>query len=120
MSSLVDHFSRSTLKAWTIDARSRTLDLVHDLSDDEFRVPLLRTINPLLWEIGHVAYFQEYWILRHAAERASMLPTADSWYDSAKVAHDTRWELPLPSRSGTIDYLEAVRDRVWIELPAQT
>jgi len=112
MSSLVDHFSRATLEAWTIDARSRTLDLVHDLSDDEFRVPMLRTINPFLWEIGHVAYFQEYWVLRHAAERASMLPAADSWYDSAKVAHDTRWDLPLPSRIGTIDYLEAVRDRV--------
>jgi len=109
---LVGQFSRPTLKAWTIDARSRTLDLVRDLSDDEFRVPMLRTINPFLWEIGHVAYFQEYWVLRHAGQRPSMLPAADNWYDSAKIAHDTRWDLPLPSRTGTIEYLEVVRDRV--------
>src|SRR5262245_14192047 len=85
MSSLAE-FSRATLEAWTIDARSRTLGLVRDLSDDEFlRVPLLRIINPFLWEIGHVAYFQEYWVLRHAAGKPPLLPDADGWYDSAKV-----------------------------------
>jgi len=106
-------FSRTTLEAWTVEARSRTLDLVRDLSDDEFlRVPLLPIINPFLWEIGHVAYFQEYWVLRHAAGSRPILPDADSWYDSAKVAHDIRWSLPLPSRGATIEYLEAIRDKV--------
>ncbi len=106
-------FSGATLEAWTIDARSRTLGLVRDLSDDEFlHVPLLRIINPFLWEIGHVAYFQEYWVLRHAAGKQPILPDGDGWYDSAKVAHDVRWDLPLPSRSATIEYLETVRDKV--------
>jgi iron(II)-dependent oxidoreductase len=112
MNSLAE-FSRATLQAWTLDARSRTLDLVRDLSDDKFlHVPLLRIINPFLWEIGHVAYFQEYWVLRHAAGKPPMLPESDAWYDSAKVAHDTRWDLPLPQRQATIGYLEAVRDNV--------
>src|SRR5262249_4467550 len=110
--SLLDRYSRTTLERWTIDARSRTLDLTHDLSDDEFLVPLLPTINPFLWEIGHVAYFQEYWVLRHAGKTASMLDAADSLYDSAHIAHDTRWSLPLPTRGATIDYLEAARDKV--------
>jgi iron(II)-dependent oxidoreductase len=112
ISRLADQFSRATLTAWTIDARSRTLDLVRDLSDDELRVPLLRTINPFVWEIGHAAYFQEYWVLRHAAGHAPLMAAADTWYDSAKVAHDMRWDLPLPNRSATIDYLEATRDKV--------
>jgi gamma-glutamyl hercynylcysteine S-oxide synthase len=101
-----------SLEASVVEARARTLDLVRDLSDEQFRVPLLRIINPFLWEIGHVAYFQEYWVLRHAAGRSPMRQNADSLYDSAKVAHDTRWSLPLPTRSATIDYLETVRDRV--------
>jgi iron(II)-dependent oxidoreductase len=104
--------TRSTLESWVADARCRTFDLVRDLSDEQFRVPLLRIINPFLWEIGHVAYFQEYWVLRHAAGHQPILPNADALYDSARVAHDTRWDLPLPSRSTTIDYMEAVRDRV--------
>jgi len=41
-----------------------------------------------------------------------MRADADSLYDSAKVAHDTRWSLPLPSRGATIDYLTRVRDDV--------
>jgi iron(II)-dependent oxidoreductase len=120
MSSLAQ-FSRATLEAWTIDARSTTLGLVRDLSDDEFlRVPLLRIINPFLWEIGHVGYFQEYWVLRHAAGKPPVLPDADGWYDSAKVAHDTRWDLPLPPRSATIEYLEAVRDKVLDRIVSST
>src|SRR5205823_10544822 len=109
---MIDGFSPSTLEAWTIDARGKTLDMVHDLSDEQFCVPLLRTINPFLWEIGHVAYFQEYWVLRHAAGGSPLHADADALYDSAKVAHDTRWSLPLPARAATIEYLETVRDKV--------
>jgi iron(II)-dependent oxidoreductase len=101
-----------TLVSWVIDARARTLDFVRDLSDEQLCVPLLRIINPFLWEIGHVAYFQEYWVLRHVLGRQPMRADSDSLYDSAKIAHDIRWELPLPSRAETIDYLEASRDQV--------
>jgi iron(II)-dependent oxidoreductase len=104
--------SRQTLQSWVIDARSRTLDLVADLSDEQLRVPLLQTINPLIWEIGHAAYFQEYWVLRHAGKHPSIQQRADEFYDSAKVTHDTRWDLPLPSRSATIQYLNDIRDLV--------
>jgi iron(II)-dependent oxidoreductase len=101
-----------SLADWVVEARARTLDMVRDLSDSDLRVPLIRTINPFLWEIGHVAYFQEYWVLRHRAQQPSALRDPDLLYDSAKVAHDSRWELPLPSRRATIDYLERTRDRV--------
>src|SRR5437763_12156099 len=106
---MIDRFSPSTLEAWTIDARGRTLEMVRDLSDEQFRVPLLRTINPFLWEIGHIAYFQEYWVLRHAAGCHPIRPAGDSLYDSAKIAHDTRWNLPLPSLPKTIHYRLYVR-----------
>jgi iron(II)-dependent oxidoreductase len=108
----MSHTCSETIESWVIDARSRTLDLVRDLSDEQLRAPLLKTINPFIWEIGHVAYFQEYWVLRHAAGRAPIRADGDALYDSAKVAHDTRWNLPLPSRRETIDYLNAVRDQV--------
>ena len=55
----------SALAAWVEDARSRTLALVADLGDEQLLGPRLRIVNPLLWEIGHVAWFQEKWVLRH-------------------------------------------------------
>jgi len=72
----------------------------------------LRIVNPLLWEIGHVTWFQEKWALRHAAGKAPMRADSDALYDSAAIPHDTRWNLPLPSRDDTLGYMIAVRDRV--------
>jgi iron(II)-dependent oxidoreductase len=114
------NFTRSDLQRLVTDARARTFDLVRDLSDEQFRVPLLHIINPFLWEIGHVAYFQEYWVLRHAAGKGPVRSDGDSLYDSAKVEHDTRWHLPLPPRSETIRYMEEIRDRVLNRIEADS
>src|SRR5438270_4180989 len=100
------------LAAWVRDARQKTLEVVADLSDEQLVGPQLRIVNPLLWEIGNVTWFQEKWVLREAGGEAPIRADADSLYDSAAVAHDTRWDLPLPSRAETLGYLASVRDRV--------
>ena len=102
----------STLATWVEDARARTLALVEDLGDEQMWGPRLAIINPLLWEIGHVAWFQEKWVLRHTLGRPPLRPDVDELYDSMAIAHDTRWDLALPSRRHTTDYLAAVRDAV--------
>ena len=94
------------------EARKRTLELIEDLSDQQLMGPQLRIVNPLRWEIGHVAWFQEFWILRHLGGLSPILANGDSLYDSARVAHDTRWDLPLPSRAETLAYMKQVLDRV--------
>ncbi|HLF83872.1 MAG TPA: selenoneine synthase SenA [Blastocatellia bacterium] len=94
------------------EARDRTLELIEDLSDEQLMGPRLRIVNPLRWEIGHVAWFQEYWILRRLGGLTPILAHGDSLYDSARVAHDTRWDLPLPSRAETLAYMKQVLDRV--------
>jgi iron(II)-dependent oxidoreductase len=104
--------TNADLATWVRDARTRTFDLVADLSDEQLMGPRLAIVNPLLWEIGHVAWFQEKWALRHAAGQPAIRPGIDSLYDSAAIAHDTRWDLLLPSRQDTLAYLVAVRDAV--------
>ena len=69
-------------------------------------------MNPLRWEIGHIAWFQEYWLLRHLLDRPPILLSGDALYDSAKVAHETRWDLPLASKVGTINYAQDILDQV--------
>jgi iron(II)-dependent oxidoreductase len=93
------------LAAGLRDSRARTLDLVSDLDDAQWLGPRLSIVNPILWEMGHLAWFQELWTLRHARGRPPILPGADALYDSAKVAHDTRWDLPLPDRARVQRYL---------------
>lgn len=104
--------STDLLSAWVRDARRRTLDLVADLDDDVLLGPRLPTVNPLRWEIGHVAWFQERWVLRQARGRPPLRPDADRIWDSSAIAHDTRWDLPLPSRADTLAYMRDVEEHV--------
>lgn len=103
------------LRALLLDARSRTLAHVADMEGERLLGPKLAIVNPPLWEIGHVGWFQERWCLRFREGRdlaPPLVPHADRLYDSAKVAHDTRWDLPLPALPATLDYLGEVLDRV--------
>ena len=103
---------RETLAEAVADARRRTLELASALSDTQLLGPRLSIVNPPLWELGHVAWFQERWVLRHAARRAPLRADGDALYDSAAVPHDTRWELPLPDLAETVAYLRDVEARV--------
>ncbi len=100
------------LADWVCEARQRTCELIADLNDDQLLGPRLDILNPLLWEIGHIAWFQEKWVLRQDGNTPSIRDDADALYDSAAVAHETRWNLPLPHREETLTYMRAVRDHV--------
>lgn len=100
------------LIAWHRDARRRTLALVSDLDERQLMGPRVAIVNPLRWEVGHVAWFQEFWVLRHARGEEPLRADGDGLYDSFRVAHDTRWDLPLPSMVETLEYAEQVFDRV--------
>ncbi len=90
--------------------RRRTLALVDDLTDAQFMGPMLPVVNPILWEIGHVGWFHEFWTLRHLERRPPLIARADQLWDSSNVAHDTRWDLDLPTRSDVLAYLSRVLD----------
>lgn len=91
-------------------ARVRTLALTEGLADDQWLGPKLVIINPLLWETGHLGWFEEFWCLRRGNRDAkSRLADADALYDSARVPHDVRWDLALPDIATTLGYLADVR-----------
>src|SRR6266404_8768942 len=94
------------------ETRARTLGLVDDLSEEQLIGPRLHIVNPLRWEIGHVAWFQEFWVLRHLGGQPPILKQGDELYDSARVAHDARWDLPLLERHETLAYMSQVLERV--------
>jgi gamma-glutamyl hercynylcysteine S-oxide synthase len=93
------------------ETRARTHRLTAQLSADQLMGLKLDIVNPLLWEIGHVGWFHEYWTLRHSHGEAALIERADDLWNSSTVAHDTRWSLRLPDRSATFAYLADVLER---------
>ena len=102
------------------DSRARTLSLLDayvDALGPALLVPYSEQLNPPLWEAGHVGWFQDYWIARNRQRALGIhcdpdherpngrLPQADALYDSSRVAHATRWQLPLPDLAATRAYL---------------
>src|SRR5689334_4944911 len=104
--------SASYLISAFTDSRRRTLDLIGDLDAEQLTVPLLPIINPIVWEAGHVGWFQEKWVLRHLHGEAPIVENADALWDSAAVAHDTRWHLPILSIDDTLAFLKRLQETV--------
>jgi iron(II)-dependent oxidoreductase len=83
------------------------------LADHGLVVPCQPTLNPPLWELGHIGWFQTWWLGRNpqrqlglAADpdvprRAPARAGADALYDSSRVPHASRWQLPLPDADAT-------------------
>lgn len=104
--------AKTALAQMVVDARARTLELLQGLDGEQLMGPRLPIVNPMLWEIGHVAWFHERWILRHLDGREPLRPDADALYDSIAIAHDLRWDLPLPSLADTLAYMQRVQDAI--------
>jgi iron(II)-dependent oxidoreductase len=107
--------SAQTLARRLSAARERTLLHAAALTGEQLLGPRLASVNPPLWEIAHIAWFQEYWCLRHRAHAApvpSRVEHADPMYNSALAAHDARWDLPLLPFDAVLRYLGQVLERV--------
>jgi ergothioneine biosynthesis protein EgtB len=118
---LIRHTDREGLSAALADSRARTLRTFAayeaSLRASGLQIPYSPQVNPPLWELGHVGWFQEYWIGRNPQRRlgiaadpqaprsASALADADALYDSSRIEHTLRWRLPLPDARATRDYL---------------
>jgi ergothioneine biosynthesis protein EgtB len=116
----------ATLLAAREAMRARTLalfDAIERALEGRLSIGYAETVNPPLWELGHQAWFEEFWLARNsqrlrgaaavleAPRAAPVLPGADALYDSSNVAHTRRWHLRLPDARRTRDYLRQVDER---------
>lgn len=97
----------------------RTLALIEDLSDAQLDVPYHRGINPPLWELGHSAFFYEYFLLRELGQADPRMPGYDEIWDSFEIQHRNRWQQGVvPDKATTFDFYHRVLDEVRKRLDA--
>ena len=104
--------SPETLERWMVDATEGLLGALDDFTDDDPRWmgPYLPIVNPPIWEIAHVAWFAEWFVLRQLHGHKPLMEDVDARYDSATVPHTTRWQLQYPDAATTRDYVRRVGD----------
>ena len=108
------------LLRWVEQSRGLTLALIEDLSNEQLLGKLAATVNPMIWHVGHISWFQEKWVLRHLGGLPPLRPDVDALYDSFEVAHEIRWELDMPGREGTASYALEVMENVLERIAGQT
>ncbi len=91
------------------ESRARTWALVDDLTPVQWLPPYQAGVNPVAWELAHLAWFAEFWVLRgpHSrdaqgyalAHKAPRFSGPDALFDSARLAHAARWVEKMPARA---------------------
>ena len=94
-----------------LDTRQRELEVLSGLTHEQLFGSPLHIIEPPIWEMGHVGWFQERWILRHLDEAGPVSDYGDSLYDSFNIPNAQRWDLAFPSKKETVAYITKVLER---------
>lgn len=103
------HYFREELRSALTDARRRLHLLISGLTDAQWQVPHRAGVNPIAWEAGHIAWFDEFWTQRGphrvgddgfvCAARPPIVAGPDETFDSARLPHAARWTTPMPERA---------------------
>lgn len=69
-------------------------------------------MSPLVWDLAHVANYEELWLLRAVAGVEPTMPDIDDLYDAFKHPRRNRPSLPLLGPAEARSYAAGVRGRV--------
>jgi iron(II)-dependent oxidoreductase len=101
-------------------ARARTLELIELLTDDQLLRQHAPIMSPIVWDLGHIANYEEQWSLRALDPQAPLDPSLDRMYDPIANPRPMRKNLPLLGREDVLAYMQEVRLRVRRQLARAT
>jgi iron(II)-dependent oxidoreductase len=105
--------TRETLARELTKARDRTLRLV-DFDDAELHRQYDPLMSPLVWDLAHIGWQEELWLLRdNNPDRPGLLePQVERCYDAFVNSRASRVSLPLLPPSDARTYCSTVRNKV--------
>jgi iron(II)-dependent oxidoreductase len=92
-------------------ARRRTLALLEPLDDEQLNRVYSPLLSPLAWDLGHIANFEELWLVQTVGGRAPLHGDLGRLYDAIENPRRTRGELPILRDAELRAYLAEVRER---------
>jgi iron(II)-dependent oxidoreductase len=93
------------------EARRRTLQLLEPLSEEQLHRVYTPILSPLIWDLGHIANFEELWLVQRVGGREPLRGELGRLYDAIENPRATRSELPILRGQECLAYLAEVRGR---------
>src|SRR5215475_4859106 len=93
------------------DVRARTLALIGDLSDEQLEQVYSPIMSPLVWDLGHIAAYEDLWIAHRLGGQPLLRPDLAALYDAFETPRAVRGKIETLGPSQARDYMAEVRAR---------
>jgi iron(II)-dependent oxidoreductase len=84
---------------------------VEQLGDEQLNAVYSPILSPLSWDLGHIANFEELWLVQTAGGREPLNGDLGRLYDAIENPRSSRNELPILRGQELRGYMEEVRKR---------
>ncbi|HEY1593178.1 MAG TPA: ergothioneine biosynthesis protein EgtB [Solirubrobacteraceae bacterium] len=91
------------------EARERTFALVASVSDHDLERVHSTLMSPLVWDLGHIAAFEDLWLVHRFGDRPMLRAALVDVYDAMETPRAGRGELPFLRPLEAREYLAEVR-----------
>ncbi len=92
-------------------ARARTLALVAHLDDEQLQRVHSSIMSPLVWDLGHIAAYEDLWIAHRLGERELLRGDLAALYDAFETPRALRGDIETLAPQQARDYMAEVRTR---------
>jgi iron(II)-dependent oxidoreductase len=103
--------SKAAIAEALSEARARTLALVEPLDHEQLNRVYSPILSPLAWDLGHIANFEELWLVQTIGAREPLRGDLGRFYDAIENPRKTRGELPILHDAELRTYMGDVRER---------
>jgi iron(II)-dependent oxidoreductase len=103
--------SKEAIAERLAEARRFTLELLQPLDDEQLNRVYSPLLSPLAWDLGHIANFEELWLVQTIGAREPLHGELGRLYDAIENPRKTRGELPILRDAELRAYLADVRER---------
>src|SRR3954463_16625910 len=107
----VGSLDKRAVRALLGEARDRTLALVSSISEDDMNRVHDPLMSPLVWDLGHIAAFEDLWLGMHVGRLPALRPELLAVYDATDTPRAARGDIPYLRLGDAYAYLADVRDR---------
>ena len=85
--------------------------MIEPLADEQLNRVYSPILSPLAWDLGHIANFEELWLVQRVGRREPLRGELGRFYDAIENPRKVRNELPILRGDELRAYMDQVRER---------